>query len=61
MYQAECHCRAVLFRQETRWPGYYFRNDFPSLDEQNWKCFVNITYKNGQWDVKKVPIISIVS
>lgn len=60
MYQAECHVRAVLFRQETRWPGYYFRNDFPALDEQNWKCFVNMTYKNGQWDVKKVPIISIV-
>ncbi len=60
MYQAECHVRAVLFRQETRWPGYYFRNDFPTLDEQNWKCFVNMTYKNGQWDVKKVPIISIV-
>jgi adenylylsulfate reductase subunit A len=61
MYQAECHARAVLFREETRWPGYYFRNDCPTLDEQNWKCFVNMTYKNGQWDVKKVPIISIVS
>ena len=60
MYQAEAHVRTVLFREETRWPGYYFRNDFPKLDEANWKVFVNITYKNGQWETKKVPIISIV-
>jgi adenylylsulfate reductase subunit A len=60
MYQAEAHVRTILFREETRWPGYYFRNDFPKLDEANWKVFVNITYKNGQWETKKVPIISIV-
>jgi len=60
MYQAEAHVRAMLFREETRWPGYYFRNDFPSLNEEEWKCFVNCTYKNGEWAFKKVPIISIV-
>jgi len=60
MYQAEAHVRTILFREETRWPGYYFRSDFPKLDEANWKCFVNCTYKNGQWEMKKVPIISIV-
>jgi len=60
MYQAEAHVRTVLFREETRWPGYYFRNDFPKLDEANWKVFANCTYKNGQWEMKKVPIISIV-
>ncbi len=60
MYQAEAHVRTILFREETRWPGYYFRSDFPNLDEANWKCFVNCTYKNGQWEMKKVPIISIV-
>ena len=60
MYQAEAHVRTILFREETRWPGYYFRSDFPKLDEANWKCFVNCTYKDGQWEMKKVPIISIV-
>ncbi|MEJ2717388.1 MAG: adenylyl-sulfate reductase subunit alpha [Deltaproteobacteria bacterium] len=60
MYQAEAHVRTILFREETRWPGYYFRNDFPSLDEENWKVFVNCSYKNGEWDMKKVPVISIV-
>jgi len=60
MYQAEAHVRTILFREETRWPGYYFRNDFPAIDEDNWKCFVNCTYKDGQWEMKKVPVISIV-
>ena len=27
----------MLFREETRWPGYYYRGDFPKLDEENWK------------------------
>ncbi len=60
MYQAEVHVRTILFREETRWPGYYLRNDFPTLDEANWKVFVNATYKNGQWEMKKVPVLSIV-
>jgi len=60
MYQAEAHVRTILFREETRWPGYYFRSDFPNMDEANWKCFANCTYKNGQWEMKKVPVISIV-
>jgi adenylylsulfate reductase, subunit A len=60
MYQAECHARTMLFREETRWPGYYFRSDFPTMDEANWKCFVNCSYKGGNWEFKKVPILSIV-
>jgi len=60
MYQAECHARTMLFREETRWPGYYFRSDFPKMDEANWKCFVNCTYKGGNWEFKKVPVLSIV-
>ena len=60
MYQAEAHVRTILFREETRWPGYYFRNDFPTIDEANWKVFVNSTYKNGEWELKKVPVLSIV-
>ncbi len=60
MWQAEVHVRTMLFREETRWPGYYFRNDFPTIDEANWKVFVNSTYKNGNWELKKVPVLSIV-
>jgi len=60
MYQAEVHARTMLFREETRWPGYYFRNDFPKLDDANWKVFANCTYKNGNWEFVKRPVITIV-
>ena len=57
MYQAEAHVRTVLFREETRWPGYYFRSDKPKMDP-NWLCFVNCTMdpKTEEWKLKKVPI-----
>ena len=61
MYQAEAHVRSILFRQETRWPGYYFRADLPKMDEANWKVFVNCKMdpKTEQWEMKKVPIKSL--
>lgn len=57
MYQAEAHVRTVLFREETRWPGYYFRSDKPKMDP-NWLCFVNCTMdpKTEEFTMKKVPI-----
>jgi adenylylsulfate reductase, subunit A len=61
-WQAEAHLRTVMFRQETRWPGYYFRSDHPTLDEDNWKCFVNCRWdpKTKDWDVFKKKIIPIL-
>jgi adenylylsulfate reductase subunit A len=61
MWIAESHLRHVLFREESRWPGYYFRADFPDMDEKNWKCFVNSVYdpKTDQWTMKKVPIVNL--
>ena len=29
MWIAESHLRHVMFREESRWPGYYYRADFP--------------------------------
>jgi adenylylsulfate reductase subunit A len=62
LWQAEVHVRTILFREETRWPGYYFRSDFPKMDNQNWKVFVNATCdpKTGQWEMAKRPVISII-
>ncbi len=62
MYQAEAHVRSILFREETRWPGYYFRSDFPTLDEENWHCFVNcrLDPATGEWEMIKRPILHIV-
>ncbi len=63
MWQAEAHVRAILFREETRWPGYYYRADKPSMDEKDWKVFVNMKWdpKADKWDVFTRPILSIVN
>ena len=54
---AEAHMRHIQFRQETRYPGYYYRTDHNYIDDENWKCFVNSRYdrNTGRWEVKKVP------
>jgi adenylylsulfate reductase subunit A len=61
MFQAEAHVRTMLFREETRWPGYYFRSDFPKLDEKDWHCFVNCRYESstGKWAMMKKPILPV--
>jgi adenylylsulfate reductase subunit A len=58
MYQADAHMRSILFREETRWPGYYFRTDKPALDNQNWLAFCNCVYHKdtGAWEMKKRPV-----
>jgi adenylylsulfate reductase subunit A len=58
MYQADAHMRSILFREETRWPGYYFRTDKPSIDNDNWLAFCNCQYdKNtGEWTMLKKPV-----
>jgi adenylylsulfate reductase subunit A len=59
MYQAEAHVRTILFREETRWPGYYFRADFPKLDNDNWLCFVNCIMdpETEEWEMVKRDIL----
>jgi adenylylsulfate reductase subunit A len=59
MYQAEAHVRTILFREETRWPGYYFRADFPKLDNDNWLCFVNCKMdpETEDWEMLKRDIL----
>jgi len=58
MYQADAHMRSILFREETRWPGYYFRADKPSIDNTNWLAFCNCKYdrNSGQWTMMKKPV-----
>ncbi|HXH50348.1 MAG TPA: adenylyl-sulfate reductase subunit alpha [Terriglobia bacterium] len=58
MWQAEAHVRTVLFRDETRWPGYYFRADKPKIDEENWHVFANCRYDpvTGDWQMRTRPI-----
>ena len=62
MWQAEAHVRTVLFREETRWPGFYSRADAQKMDNDNWKCFVNCKWdpQTGKWETFKRDIIQLV-
>ncbi|MFH1861312.1 MAG: adenylyl-sulfate reductase subunit alpha [bacterium] len=57
MWQAEAHVRTILFRDETRWPGYYFRSDTPSMKD-DWLAFANCKWNpsNDQWNMIKRPL-----
>ena len=62
---AEANILHMLFREETRWPGYYYRMDFPKLDDENWKAFVvskftrnangDGNWASGSWELEKIP------
>ena len=58
MWQAEAHVRTVLFRDETRWPGYYYRADKPKLDEEKWHVFANCRFdpNTGDWQMRTRPV-----
>jgi len=62
MYQAFAHVHTMLYREETRWPGYYFRSDTPKMDEDNWKCFVNVVHdpKTGEWKACKKDVFNLI-
>ncbi len=62
VWAAELHLRHILFREETRYPGFYYRADYPGLDEENWHCFVNSRYNpaTGEWEMKKVEWVPLV-
>ncbi|MCD4718799.1 MAG: adenylyl-sulfate reductase subunit alpha [Desulfobacula sp.] len=50
---AEAHTRHKLFREETRWPGYFYRTDFPKMDQENWgDVFVNSVYDEEKDEFK---------
>ncbi|MBW2615940.1 MAG: adenylyl-sulfate reductase subunit alpha [Deltaproteobacteria bacterium] len=61
MWQGEAHIRTMLFREETRWPGYYFRSDTPKMDEENWHCFANCKWDpaTGEWEMSKKDVWNI--
>ncbi|MFN2354700.1 MAG: adenylyl-sulfate reductase subunit alpha [Desulfopila sp.] len=58
----EAHIRHIEFRKESRYPGFYYRSDYPSIDDDNWKCFVNSTFnpESKEWNVEKVEVQSII-
>jgi len=59
---AEAHMKHIQYRQETRYPGYYYRTDYNFVDDENWKCFVNSRYdrETKKWELKKVAYKQLV-
>ncbi len=59
---AEAVLRHTLYRQETRWPGYYYRGDYPKLNDADWHVFTASRYDvaTGEWDMSKLPVHHIV-
>ena len=59
---AQAHMQHLLYRKETRWPGCYYRGDYPKLDEENWKCFVNSQYDpaKNEWTLSKKPYVQLI-
>ena len=59
---AEVHLRHIMFREETRYPGFFYRSDFPDLDEKNWQCFVNsrMDPASGEWTMMKKDWVGMV-
>jgi adenylylsulfate reductase subunit A len=68
IWTVEDHLRHIQFREESRYPGFYYRGDFPEasstdMDEGGWLCFVNSKYdpKTGEWDTFKKKLHQIIS
>ncbi|HEX8013027.1 MAG TPA: adenylyl-sulfate reductase subunit alpha [Casimicrobiaceae bacterium] len=59
---AEAHMQHIMFRQESRYPGFYYRTDKNFVDEENWKCFVNSVYDKGtkKWTCFKRKHVDLV-
>jgi adenylylsulfate reductase subunit A len=62
MWQAESHIRTMLFREETRWPGYYFRTDHPEM-KPDWEAFANCRYnpETGEWEMIKRKVGNMIT
>jgi succinate dehydrogenase/fumarate reductase flavoprotein subunit len=54
---AEMAARASLFREESRWGLYHYRQDYPDMDNENWFVHVNLRKrKDGEMHLFKRPV-----
>ncbi|MFN2356463.1 MAG: adenylyl-sulfate reductase subunit alpha [Desulfotignum sp.] len=63
LYTAQAHTRHIQFREESRYPGFYYRGDFLGQNDDEWFCFTNSTYnkETNEWSLKKVPYVKIIA
>ena len=52
----------TLFREETRWPGYYYRGDKLKVDDENWHVLTvsRRDPKTGEYTMEKAPLYHLV-
>ena len=55
VWASESVTHHTKFREETRWPGYYYRGDHPKLDDGDWHVFTLGRYNpdSGDWEMEK--------
>ncbi|MEK6775799.1 MAG: adenylyl-sulfate reductase subunit alpha [bacterium] len=60
---AEAHARHILYREESRYPGYYYRADHDYIDDNNWKVFTCSKYdmETGQFTMSKRPYVEVIN
>ena len=58
----EAHLRHILFREESRYPGYYYRSDFLSIDDSKWRVFTISQYDKtkNEWKFETEPYKQLV-
>ena len=52
----------TLFREETRWPGYYYRGDHMKVDDENWHVLTvsRRDPQTGEYTMEKAPLYHLV-
>lgn len=62
LWTVRLHMQHIAFREESRYPGFYYRGDFPGLDDSKWHCFVNSKYDPVTKETKvfKRPYVQII-
>jgi len=53
----EAHARHILYREESRYPGYYYRGDKNFIDDDKWKVFTCSKYNmdTGEYTMSQRP------
>jgi adenylylsulfate reductase subunit A len=62
LWTVRLHMQHIKFREESRYPGFYYRADFMAIDDAKWRCFVNSKYdpKTGETTLFKKPYYKII-
>jgi adenylylsulfate reductase subunit A len=61
-YVGEACARTRQARKESRWPGYYYKYDYLTLDDKNEKHFINVKFDAAkkEWTVLNRPMIDLL-